>query len=449
MDKSKKLSLAVAPSKARKRFVPSKDKIITKKKEPEGLLTLGTGKNAREVSFLMRDVTANGPLMSYTDERCAWCRHNFETAPIGLPIEYKPSCIRTYLHRADFRDGPITDSRYEDGKWMDPKYEKECREVKVDTPVSQSKLESIIIKKKKTTQEYAERTENLKRALAVMNAYHTTDEDELEDALDVFVNEAVEMEKATEEEYDINDMDDVTEYLDDFKKWQKQRGINEKGLYVRLEKALATYNKYLLLCDSQWAVDVFLFEQDSAVPHGWVRRDIDTLNDIEDSSPFQRLLDSYTAKIEPLHIVERDYFITEFVFCSFNCAKAFAKDNQYDVRYRNSLTLLLMLFKRLYDVPVYNVGDRRKLDDKDPRKLTQEEIDGYALQIGAKRAKISVPLIIDAPSWKLIKGNGAGGDLSIDEYRESYCKCSYTLLPTTVRPYMFPQGQMFEIEQKF
>ena len=47
-------------------------------------------KNITKYVVNMIDVHDYGSLPIYTSKSCWWCRHNFSTCPIGLPIEYYP-----------------------------------------------------------------------------------------------------------------------------------------------------------------------------------------------------------------------------------------------------------------------------------------------------------------------------------------------------------------------
>lgn len=74
-----------------------------------------------------------------------------------------------------------------------------------------------------------------------------------------------------------------------------------------------------------------------------------------------------------------DYYLTDGVFCSFNCVLSFIKDNNQDVLYKESYALLHCLY---YDL------------------------------VGKKIAKI-----ISSPHWRLL--SDFGGPLSIEEYRKN------------------------------
>jgi hypothetical protein len=100
-----------------------------------------------------------------------------------------------------------------------------------------------------------------------------------------------------------------------------------------------------------------------------------------------------------------DFFETEGLFCSFPCCKAYILD-QNDIRYQKSVTLLSLLYFRLY---------------------------GEIININS------------APSWKVI--DKWGGHLSIEEFRDSFCKVTYIITPNIKRPFMFSCGALIEEKQ--
>ena len=50
-------------------------------------------KKKHECIFTMVDHLSNGRLLGTTSMSCFWCRHPFQTSPIGCPIEYIPSIL--------------------------------------------------------------------------------------------------------------------------------------------------------------------------------------------------------------------------------------------------------------------------------------------------------------------------------------------------------------------
>ena len=98
-----------------------------------------------------------------------------------------------------------------------------------------------------------------------------------------------------------------------------------------------------------------------------------------------------------------DFFETEGIFCSFPCCKAFMLDKHFNTRYKNSMTLISLLYYKLYN----------------------------------ERININA-----APSWKLLKQ--WGGSLSIEEFRESFCKYVYCITSNIKRPFMFSTGVYIE-----
>jgi len=92
-----------------------------------------------------------------------------------------------------------------------------------------------------------------------------------------------------------------------------------------------------------------------------------------------------------------DFFITDGLFCSFPCCKSFKNDCRDDIKYRDSLTLLLLLYTKL-----------------------------------TNRTLSTIP---EAPHWKLLKAYG--GHLTIEEFRQTFGKLEYIQTPNIKRPYMY------------
>ena len=92
-----------------------------------------------------------------------------------------------------------------------------------------------------------------------------------------------------------------------------------------------------------------------------------------------------------------DFFITDGLFCSFPCCKAFNKDCRDEIKYQESLTLLLLLYSKL-----------------------------------TNRTVLTIP---EAPHWKLLKAYG--GHLTIEEFRQTFGKLEYIQTPNIKRPYMY------------
>ena len=83
-----------------------------------------------------------------------------------------------------------------------------------------------------------------------------------------------------------------------------------------------------------------------------------------------------------------DHYLTDGIFCSFNCTLAFIKDNTQDVLYKESYSLIHCMY---YDL------------------------------VGKKIAKI-----LPSPHWRLLQD--FGGPMSIEEYRNSLNLTSYKFM---------------------
>lgn len=106
-----------------------------------------------------------------------------------------------------------------------------------------------------------------------------------------------------------------------------------------------------------------------------------------------------------------EYFIVDGVFCSFNCASAFAHECRKDPKYTASMNLLTQLYTKAF---------------------------GRAPPVGG---------IERAPSWRLLKDYG--GPMSIEEFRSSFSCVKYddindhVYIPP-VGPYVSTVGRLFE-----
>ena len=110
-----------------------------------------------------------------------------------------------------------------------------------------------------------------------------------------------------------------------------------------------------------------------------------------------------------IHIQDKNYYLTDGFFCSFNCCLGFIEDNAHIPLYSESKVLLSRIF--------------------------------YSLFITDKK-------IIPAPSWRLLEN--FGGHLTIDEFRKSYNKVEYLPLDNIITDLarFKPTGFLFEQKVK-
>jgi len=109
-------------------------------------------------------------------------------------------------------------------------------------------------------------------------------------------------------------------------------------------------------------------------------------------------------------IQDRNYYLMDGLFCSFNCCFAFIKANQQNPLYMNSEYLLKKIF--------YNVFGEN-----------------------------TAPLI-PSPSWRLLKEYG--GHMTVEEYRKNFYKVDYFNVDNLVVPFpnSKPVGFLFEKQVK-
>jgi hypothetical protein len=116
-----------------------------------------------------------------------------------------------------------------------------------------------------------------------------------------------------------------------------------------------------------------------------------------------------------ISINKEEYYETDGIFCSFNCCKAFIKDNKHINIYDHSDNLLNKLYIDM------NISETTTL----------------------KNIKIN-----PAPHWRLLKDYG--GHLSINEFRDNFNKCTYDFYGTIKSQSLFkPIGMLFEEKINF
>jgi hypothetical protein len=106
------------------------------------------------------------------------------------------------------------------------------------------------------------------------------------------------------------------------------------------------------------------------------------------------------TKAAGLDCETNDFFETEGYFCSFPCCKAYILDQQGNSKYKDSATLLTLLYLKIYG---------------------------------------SSPTFPCAPTWKILKDYG--GHLNISEFRSSFGRLEYEPTVNTRRPYMYSSSQ--------
>lgn len=109
-----------------------------------------------------------------------------------------------------------------------------------------------------------------------------------------------------------------------------------------------------------------------------------------------------------------DFFQTEGYFCSFPCVKAYILTQRSNVKYKDSLTLLSLMYTIFHRIPA-----------KAPTEVKSSVIDQISFSV--------------APSWKILSDHG--GHLTIEEYRASFGILEFQETVNTKRPYMFCSSQ--------
>jgi hypothetical protein len=111
-----------------------------------------------------------------------------------------------------------------------------------------------------------------------------------------------------------------------------------------------------------------------------------------------------------ISVLKKNYYVTDGIFCSFNCCMAYIDDNKKNSFYDISEMLLLKMYNDTY-----------------PNK---------------------VPSIDIAPHWRKLKQ--CGGDLTIEQFRDSFNKIEYQHHGIISNiPEFKPIGLLFEEKLKF
>ena len=112
-----------------------------------------------------------------------------------------------------------------------------------------------------------------------------------------------------------------------------------------------------------------------------------------------------------IQLEKKEFYLTDGIFCSFNCCKAFIKDNKHNTLYNKSDTLLSKLYTDI------------------------------------TRVKNSV-IINPAPHWRLL--SEYGGNMTINQFRENFNKADYEYHGIYRKQDLFkPIGMLFEEKINF
>ena len=115
-------------------------------------------------------------------------------------------------------------------------------------------------------------------------------------------------------------------------------------------------------------------------------------------------------------IKKDEVYITDGIFCSFNCSKAFIKDNKHIRLYEYSEILLSKLFNYIMRLENTNI---------DTKKI----------------------IIIPAPHWRLLQQYG--GHLSINKFRENFNKVNFNFHGILNKDIFKPIGPLYEEKINF
>lgn len=124
----------------------------------------------------------------------------------------------------------------------------------------------------------------------------------------------------------------------------------------------------------------------------------------------QDKIENESKNSKKISISDRNYYLTDGIFCSFNCCMAFISDNKYNSLYKLSTMLLLKMYNDIYKQKIISIEE--------------------------------------APHWRTLQK--FGGNLSIEKFRDSFNKIEYMNHGSIVRfPKFQSTGTLFEEKLKF
>lgn len=137
--------------------------------------------------------------------------------------------------------------------------------------------------------------------------------------------------------------------------------------------------------------------------HSEITKDVYVLRENVTSAQLRELLPDENSHVQ---IQNRDYYLIDGVFCSFNCCLAFIKMNANEPLYHNSENYIKKMY---YDI------------------------------FGPNAAPL-----VPAPSWRLLKNYG--GHMTIEEYRKNFYKVDFFDVDNIICPFpnAKPIGFLFE-----
>ena len=107
----------------------------------------------------------------------------------------------------------------------------------------------------------------------------------------------------------------------------------------------------------------------------------------------KKILDKSTQGLINIIPYEKNYYLTDGVFCSFNCVLAFINDNKHDIFYVESTSLLRSIYEKF-------IGN-------------ELEISPRSSFLGDNLHKIT-----PAPHWRLLRDYG--GHMTIEDFRQNF-----------------------------
>jgi hypothetical protein len=169
---------------------------------------------------------------------------------------------------------------------------------------------------------------------------------------------------------------DIISFLDESKKLHK---CNVSMIDFNSKKELSYSNYSCFWCRHPFDTSAIgcpiSYETNTAVKRymSEISKDVYT---IKENITKNKILEA----VKDINILNKNYFITDGIFCSFNCVMAFIDDNKFNRLYDNSIMLLTKMYNDIMNTKMVSINA--------------------------------------APHWRML--SNYGGNMSINEFRSSF-----------------------------
>jgi hypothetical protein len=182
-------------------------------------------------------------------------------------------------------------------------------------------------------------------------------------------------------ELSVDKENDIVSFLDESKKLHK---CNVSMIDFNSKKELSFSNYSCFWCRHPFDTSAIgcpiSYETNTAVKKymSEISKDVYT---IKENITKNRIIEA----AKEINILNRNYYITDGIFCSFNCVMAFIEDNKFNRLYDNSIMLLTKMYNEIMNTKMISINP--------------------------------------APHWRLL--SNYGGIMNINEFRSSFNTIDY------------------------